>query len=598
MKSNRVGLVFLLLLLAVALAPGAQEAAEAEPFRWEVRLEPEQVAAGQSSQLKIALRIAPEHYVYRDMTSFSVEAGQGVDAGEPVFPEAEQITDPFNGTLKEIYRGEKQFNIPLEVAADVEAGTQTIRLGIQYQGCSDTVCFLPKRITLSAALSVREDLDEAPAATEALKATSSFDRLKSASVTPGGDSAFERALAQGTFWAFLFVFIGGILTSFTPCVYPLIPITVSLFGARGSTRRLGALTLSATYVLGIATMYSILGLAAAATGAVFGQFLTNRWIASAVAVVFIAFGASMLGAFEIQLPAAWQQRLARTGGKGYAGAFTMGLLGGIIAAPCTGPALGAVLVFVAGTQNLWLGFWLLFTFALGLGMLFLVLGTFAGAVSRLPKSGSWMEGVKSVFAVVLFAFALYFLKDAFPVLKSLLADSAAHLVAALFLLAAGILLGGVHKTFRSPSARERAAKAAGVVLMSLGLWVALGFFSAAPTDLPSPEWIDSEEEGFRLARQEGKPVMMDFWADWCAACKELDRYTYSDPRVLKRLENFVSIKLDFSQPSEETQRLSEKYSLVGLPTVLFFDAEGRPLPEKRLVGFVDAEAFLRHIEGL
>ncbi|HEQ60133.1 MAG TPA: hypothetical protein ENN74_00835, partial [Firmicutes bacterium] len=303
MRRDRVMPLFFFLLLTVALAPGAQEAAEADLFGWEVRLEPEQVAAGQSSQLKITLRIAPEHYVYRDMTSFSVEADEGVSAGEPVFAPTETIRDPFDGTLKEIYRGEKRFEIPLEVAQDIEAGTQAIRVGIQYQGCSDTVCFLPRRITLSAALSVREGPGEASAAIEASNAASSLDRLKSASTGAGGDSAFERALAQGTFWAFLFAFIGGILTSFTPCVYPLIPITVSLFGARRSTSRLGAFTLSATYVLGIATMYSILGLAAAATGAVFGQFLTNRWIASAVAVVFIAFGASMLGAFEIQLPA-------------------------------------------------------------------------------------------------------------------------------------------------------------------------------------------------------------------------------------------------------------------------------------------------------
>ncbi len=572
-----------------------------DPFQWKVHLEPETVQPGQSTTLKILLQVDPDHFIYRDRTEFNVAAQGQLIAGTPIFATPESVTDPFDGTQKAIYRGKAAFEIPLQVASDATPGTREIQLSIRYQGCSSTVCFMPKTLVLTQTLTVREDSPRASVVFEGspwrqLDAAAEAGQGASAGRAPA--SAFAKALDRGIFWALVFVFLGGVLTSLTPCVYPLIPITVSLFGARESPSRLKAFLLSATYVLGIATMYSALGLAAAASGTIFGQFMTNVWIMSVVALVFVAFGASMLGAFEIQLPVSLQQRLSRAGGKGFAGAFTMGLFGGIVAAPCTGPALGAVLAYVATTQNLFLGFWLLFTFALGLGLLFLLLGTFSGTISRLPKSGAWMESIKSVFAIVLFAFALYFLKEALPALKSVLARSPAHLLAAVILLLLGVALGGVHRTFSNPSRVVRLSKGAGVALMTVGLFVGVGSLSAAPRALPGPRWVTSEAEGFRLAREQGKPVMIDFWADWCAACKELDHKTYADPRVRKQLEDFITIKLDLTHPTPEGQQLTAKYDLVGLPTVVFFDRQGHPLPHKRLVGFLDAEAFVRHVEGL
>lgn len=575
---------------------GGAQVSKQELFAWSMSADPPEVQAGKQSVLRLSVQIEPDHFIYRDMTTFSFSPMEGFLAGDPVFPKGESIIDPFDpdGKEKEIYRGRAEFEAPLRIASTVVPGTYEIQVTAGYQGCSSSVCFFPRKVSLNFSLVV-----------QAGDALTDFEPLPPAGTEPPLDAAdrsevgrFASALQKGILWAFLFVFGGGILTSFTPCVYPLIPITISLFGAREASSRMKAFLLSVTYVLGIATMYSALGILAAATGAVFGQVMTNPWVVSAVALVFVLFGASMLGAFEIQLPAGFQQRISRTGGKGFLGAFTMGLFGGIVAAPCTGPALGAVLAYVATTQNLWLGFWLLFTFAWGLGLLFIALGTFSGLTSRLPKSGAWMNGVKSFFAVVLFAFALYFLKDAFPILKSILKHSPLYFLGAGILVAFGLALGAVHQSFSNPSKGVRFSKASGVLLMTLGLFIGIGSATSTGEDLPHPAWIYSDSEGFRLARETGRPLMIDFYADWCAACKELDHKTFSDARVLERLKDFVSVKLDFTESTSETREWTEKYEIVGLPTIIFYDAEGHLLPAKRLIGFKGPEEFLKHLEGI
>jgi thiol:disulfide interchange protein DsbD len=304
----------------------------------------------------------------------------------------------------------------------------------------------------------------------------------------------------------------------------------------------------------------------------------------------------MLGAFEIRLPAGLQARLTRVGGKGYGGALAMGLVGGIIAAPCTGPALGAVLTYVAASRDLLYGFWLLFAFAIGMGVLFLVLGTFSGAVAALPKSGAWMEGVKSVLGIVMLAAALFYLKDIVPPLRGWQGRSSRDFAAAGGLIALGQVLGAVHRSFHDPSLRVRARKGLGVAACVAGVYVASGAFSAAPVE--GPEWVRDETEGLALARREGKPAMIDFYADWCAACVELDRETYSDPEVREALEGFIAIKVDFTREDAATRALQERYRLVGLPTILFFDRRGDEIPGKRLTGFVPPGRFLAHLADI
>ncbi len=411
----------------------------------------------------------------------------------------------------------------------------------------------------------------------------------------GNDLGLAGLLASGSWLAFAAAFGGGVLTSLTPCVYPLIPITVSIFGARSSASRAQAMALSGLYVLGIAAMYSALGVGAALTGRAFGSVVQNPWVIGGIAVIFAAMAASMFGAFELRLPAGLQARLSAVGGAGYAGALSMGLVAGVIAAPCTGPVLAAALTYVAAKGSVAFGMGIMFVYALGMGLLFFLIGAFSVS---LPKSGAWMETVKGVFGVALLAAAGIFLRDAFPAVKPLFSAARGAALLAAGAAGLGILLGAVQASF-SGQVRERLLKAAGIAFTVGGIVYASGSASArtgaAAADFP---WIRQDEAGaLALARAEGRPVLIDFWADWCAACKELDRDAWSDARVRQEAKRFVTLKMDGSQENDAFQRAFDKYGVVGMPTVIFIDASGREMPA-RITGAVGADEMLKWMRAV
>ena len=418
------------------------------------------------------------------------------------------------------------------------------------------------------------------------------------SLGPAGASSDLRLgalLAEGSVLAFAVAFAGGVATSLTPCVYPLIPITVSIFGARKAGSRREAMTLSGLYVLGIAAMYSALGVGAALTGRAFGSVMQNPWVIGLVALVLAAMAASMFGAFELQLPASWQARLNTVGGAGRAGAFAMGLVSGIVAAPCTGPVLAAALTFVAAKGSVTFGFGIMFTYAIGMGLLFFLIGAFSIA---LPKSGPWMDVVKSVFGVALLAAAGVFLKDAFPALKPLFSAARAAAFVAAGAAAAGVLLGALHGSFSAPG-WARAAKALGVALLVGGIVYAAGATAARERRRAAEgfAWVHDEAEALALAKREGRPVIVDFWAEWCTACKELDRTAWADPRVREEASRFVAVKLDGTDGSDRFQAAADKYGIVGMPTVIFIDPRGREVPG-RVTAAIDAPEMIRALRGV
>ena len=556
-------------------------------FRWSGQVVPDTASRGSRTEIRLMLSLPEDHLVYRDQTSISFEAESDLRISEAAFPASSLKVDPITGKEVDAFTGAPVFTFvsTVTVPSGARPGRIPVKANIRYQGCSPTLCYFPTTKTLELALTVVEAADRSDPGALTVAQLEDFSREG------------EGLLGKGMVWALLLAFIGGLLTSLTPCVYPLIPITISIFGARKVKSRWESLLLSCIYVLGIASTYSVLGLSAASTGAVFGQVLTNPWVIGGVVAILAAFGVSMLGAFEIRLPSVLQEQLTAVGGHGYVGAFGMGLVGGIIAAPCTGPVLAGVLTYVATTQDMILGFWLLFSFALGLGVLFIVIGTFSSALSSLPRSGTWMEGVKSLLGIMMLAAALFFFKDIAPWLKSFLDRSAGTFAAAGGLIVLGLILGAVHKSFHGSSKGVRLRKGIGVGLCAVGLYVVAGAFTVTALEA-GPDWVLDEKEGFEKAHREGKPAMIDFYADWCAACVELDRETYSHPEVRERLKGFISIKLDFTNDSEGTRAIQKKYRIVGLPTIVFFDRDGKELSHKRLTGFISAEKFLSHIEGM
>ncbi len=417
------------------------------------------------------------------------------------------------------------------------------------------------------------------------------------------DLGLGRQLAEGSLVAFAVAFAGGVLTSLTPCVYPLIPITVSIFGAKKSRSRPQAMALSGLYVLGIAATYSALGASAALTGKAFGTAMQNPLVLVVVAVVFLAMAASMFGAFELQLPASLQAKLSTVGGAGYAGAFAMGLVAGLIAAPCTGPVLAAALAYVATQGSVAYGVGIMFVYALGIGLLFFIIGAFSVS---LPKSGPWMETVKSLFGVALLAMALVYLKDLFPSVKSIFSPSPTAALAAAAAAALGILLGALTRSFHD--AQDRLAKGVGVALVVLGVVYANGVGSARAREAAKSEgiaWLVNQEvEGIAQARAEKKPIVIDFWGDWCAACKELDHTAWSDPRVREELKRFVAIKMDNSIEKMDDPKQAKavddamaKYGIVGQPTVVFIDANGREPGTERVTAVIDGNEMLKRLRA-
>ncbi|HEX9105361.1 MAG TPA: cytochrome c biogenesis protein CcdA [Polyangia bacterium] len=397
--------------------------------------------------------------------------------------------------------------------------------------------------------------------------------------------------AHGWLWAYASVFVGGFLTSLTPCVYPLIPITVSLFGARGDdVPRRRAIGLASLYVAGIGVMYAALGVGSALAGRAFGTFMANPWVMAPIAVLFVVMAISMFGAFELALPSGLQQRLSTVGGRGFFGAFAMGLVGGIIAAPCTGPVLASILAYVATTKSVVLGGSLLVTYALGMGVLFFAIAAFAVG---LPKSGAWMEGVKSVFGIVMLVAAAYFLRNVVPALANLGRPSSTWLVGSLALAAIGVVLGAVHLSFHDGFA-VRARKALGVAVVVCGLFGAIAGVLAPKPEAGAPviTWVHGEDEGLKVARALHRPALLDFYADWCLPCKELELKTFSRAEVARALAKFTLVKVNCTTDDDPAVAAAKKrWGADTLPTMVLLDANGKIA--RKIDHFVQPDELLR-----
>ncbi len=408
-----------------------------------------------------------------------------------------------------------------------------------------------------------------------------------------------QALTRGsTSWALLIAFLAGLLTSLMGCVYPLIPVVVAVIGTRETRSKLGSLGISSVYVLGMCVLYTALGLIFAGLGRVFGSWMSSIWVVGFIVVFFVVLGLAMAKIINLEmLLYPLQQRLGRVGGKGVAGAFLAGLVSGLVMAPCTGPVLSVILIFIAKSQSFFFGFWLLFLFSLGAGFLFLVVGTFSGIVAHLPKSGVWMEVIQTGFAMIMIGMGLYFLRGVSASWHHAALEVPFPGWIGLGFVGLAALFGGFHLTFPGASAFRQVRKGVGLALGSVGIFLlAVSLFLGAS----GVEWHPDLGKGLAAAKQQKKPAMIDFWATWCKACVDLDRDTFSDPAVQDELRRFISVKLDCtdSADDEKLTKVMQRYGAMDLPTVRFVDSRGRLLERPVIKGFVGPGPMLRLLKKI
>ncbi len=481
-------------------------------------VQPREVPQGGMVQVVLDMTVSPGHHVFKDTLKLVLENPEGSYL-DPLTAQPEHVFfDPFSKKERKTIEGQGSILSWLHIPNDTNQGERNYNFALTYQACSQKVCFFPKTVKFSTPLKITNAMGK---------------------VERGGHS-LAGALEKGTFWAFLFVFIGGILASFTPCIFPMIPITISIIGARAAdNKRSKSFALSVSYVLGIAVTYSTLGVIAASSGAFFGGILGNVYVVSVISLIFIAMGFSMLGFFHIQAPAFLRNKIGtKKTSAGFTGAFLAGLISGVVASPCIGPVLVGILTFVAQTAEVFFGFALLFTFALGLGLIFIVLGTFSGLLTSLPKAGKWMHYTKLIFGVVLIGMGIYYLKPFLPEIPQQ-------------------RLTGNAKSIH-----------------------------------PGIQWENYIESKVAEARTQGRPVIIDFSADWCVACHELDDRTYTDGQVQELSKKFVLLKIDATHITPDIEVLRKKYDVLGLPTVVFLGKNGEVLKNLTVTGFVEAPVFL------
>ncbi|KUY50904.1 protein-disulfide reductase DsbD [Burkholderia sp. RF2-non_BP3] len=553
-------------------------------------------------QVDVRFKVANGYYLYRERFAFAVKGGQAT-LGDPLFPAGHVKFDQTFQKEVETYRDEVVIHVPVKQAAG------PFELAVTSQGCADEgICYPPAEHVVKvdgAALGAAAPADGAPAS------GNWFDKVTSA------DFAQSLLEGHGFFTIVALYFVAGVVLSLLPCSYPMIPIVSAIIIGQG-TRATHArgFALSLTYVVGMALVYTVLGIAAALVGQSLGAWLQNPWVLGAFGVLLTAFAVSLISGKDIALPERWQNGAAEASRARQGGHFVavaaMGALSALVVGACMTAPLFAVLAFIAHTGNAWLGGAALFAMGLGLGVPLLVVGVGAGTV--LPRAGAWMDGVKVFFGIVLLAAALWIV---WPVL----AGGLKMVLAALWLLVAAAALGlftphaGAASIWRRLGRGLGAALAIWAATLLVGLaagsndpvkplavlaarTVASGDASAAGAAAgqagPAFASVRSSGELDALLKTSGRPVMLDFYADWCVSCKEMEHLTFTDSRVQARLAQLHLVRADVTANNPADQALLKRFNLFGPPGIIFFDRNGNEIG--RVVGYQAAETFLRSLD--
>ena len=562
-----------------------------------------------NNELSIIINISEGYYLYRHQFKFSADNATFADI---TLPEGEDHEDEFFGVQK-VFRGQLHFTVLLK-----EANAGSV-FSLRYQGCADKgLCYPPKRkkITLEQVTENELSSDAPSAVLGAITENTPPQESKTVKVKPQSSEQHQLAdmLKQDSLLLTLLAFFaGGLLLSLTPCVFPMYPILTGIIVGQGkalTTKK--AFTLSFFYVQGMAVTYTLLGIVVALAGAQFQAAFQHPYVLIGLSALFIFLSLSMFGLFNLALPASWQNKLnnisnSQKGGS-VIGVVLMGVISGLVASPCTTAPLTGALLYISQTGDVLLGASALYALSLGMGLPLLILGSSGGKL--LPKAGAWMNIIKNIFGLLLLAVPIFLLERFIPALATQLLWSALILASAVYFYVENQNSATEHKGF-----------AYGFRSLLIFLAMFIGAMSAYQSLYPntvissnngSVQGINDHgfsfekvtnlaelEQRVALANSMGKTVMVDLYADWCIACKEFEKYTFTEPNVQAALSNSVWLQVDMTDFNAEPNAVLEKhFAILGLPSILFFDVKGNELDKQRVTGFMGGDEFTAHIKAI
>jgi thiol:disulfide interchange protein DsbD len=600
LRSSTLFTLLLALLIIVPASPafsGNSSLSTASSFLEDTNadkfLPPEQafklsISATDRQTLHADFKVAPGHYLYRDRIKFSLQEPANGRIADINLPAGEVKQDPYFGET-EVYHHD------LTAVLTLAGVTQDkVTVATSYQGCSEKgLCYAPINKVFTV------DLTDFAGTT-----TSEAD-------TGFADEQAASLLKNGKLWLIAMGFFGfGLLLSFTPCVLPMIPILSGIIVGSKQRSRWHSFNLSLAYTLGMALSYTLIGVAAGLSGQLLSAALQNAWALGAAAIVFVLLALSMFGFYELRLPTRWEERMVSTsnrfkGGR-FFGVFIMGALSALIVSPCVAAPLAGALLYISQTHDVVLGGTALFALAMGMGLPLLLIGASAGTL--LPRVGPWMDAVRNFFGVIMLGMAIWLVSPILPVSLVLGLWGALLIVPAIYLHALDSLPA-------TAGAWRKFWKGVGVILLICGIALLLGALSGsksplqplaglrgdsaeqASASLPFTRVRNVQELDEQIDAAAGKTVMLDFYADWCVACKEYERFTFSDKRVQQRLQDTVLLQADVTQNSADDQALLQRFGLFGPPGIIFFDANGQQIPNK-IIGYQNAAQFLATLNRL